>query len=238
MALPDLAIVLVAAGRSARMGFDKLWAELAGRAVLAYALEAARAAQPSELVVVVAADRLDAARAAAPDARVVAGGERRRDSVQAGLRACRAPWVAVHDAARALAPAGQFALGLDAARQCGAAIPALPLRDTIKRVSGTQVVETLPRGDLVAAQTPQLFRRADLERALASTSDDVTDEAALVEWLGGAVATYPGHEDAFKITTPFDFDLALAVLARRQREAALVHGIPSSERRAPARERH
>lgn len=216
MALPHLAIVLVAAGRSVRMGFDKLWADLDGQPVVAHAVDAARGAGPAELVLVVAAERLAAARALAPDARVVVGGARRRDSAEAGLRACAAPWVAIHDAARALAPSGLFSAGAGAAGECAAAVPALPARDTIKRVSGANVVETLSRADLVAVQTPQVFRRADLERALASTSDDATDEAALVERLGGAVITFPGHEDAFKITTPFDFDVARAVLARRR----------------------
>ncbi|HEV7664117.1 MAG TPA: 2-C-methyl-D-erythritol 4-phosphate cytidylyltransferase, partial [Chloroflexota bacterium] len=166
----DLAIVLVAAGGSTRMGFPKLWTEIHGYPLLAYAIAAAIAAAPAELIVVVAPERLAAttalltssrtaalaqtpahggtaasscrgradapARDAAlplPVPRVVPGGARRRDSVAAGLAASSAPWLAIHDAARALAPPDLFAIGLAAAQPSGAAIPGLPLKDTIKR---------------------------------------------------------------------------------------------------------
>jgi 2-C-methyl-D-erythritol 4-phosphate cytidylyltransferase / 2-C-methyl-D-erythritol 2,4-cyclodiphosphate synthase len=94
----------------------------------------------------------------------------------------------------------------------GAAIPALPLKDTIKRVSDSRVVDTPARSEHVAVQTPQIFRRDVLERALALTEDDVTDEAALVEQLGIHVSVFEGDERAFKVTTPLDFALARAVL--------------------------
>jgi 2-C-methyl-D-erythritol 4-phosphate cytidylyltransferase len=206
------AIVLVAAGASTRMGFPKLWTELAGRPLLAYALDAARAAGPAELVLVVGADRLPDARAAAPDAVVVAGGARRRDSVAAGLAATSAEWLAIHDAARAFAPPSLYAQGLVAAAETGAAIPGVPLKDTIKRLARGHVIATPRRGEHVAVQTPQVFRRDLLERALALTDEDVTDEAALVEQLGIEVAVFEGDERAFKVTTPLDFALARALL--------------------------
>jgi len=206
----DLAIVLVAAGASTRMGFQKLWAELAGQPVLAHAVATAQCASASEVVVVLAADRV--ATASFAPARVVAGGARRRDSVAAGLAAATAEWIAIHDAARALAPVDLYTRGLTAAQTTDAAIPVLPLKDTIKRVSDGLVVDTPPRAEHVVVQTPQIFRRDLLERALASTDDDVTDEAALVERLGIAVATFAGDERAFKITTPLDFALARTLL--------------------------
>lgn len=194
------------------MGFPKLWTDVVDRPLIAHALEAARAAARSELVLVVAEDRLDAARALAPDVCVVAGGARRRDSVEAGLRASKAEWLAIHDAARALAPPELFARGLAAAQNTGAAIPAVPLKDTIKRVANSRVVGTPLREEHVAVQTPQVFRRDLLERALALTDEDVTDEAALVERLGIQVATFAGDERAFKVTTPLDFALARTLL--------------------------
>ena len=203
-----LAIVLVGAGASVRMGFDKIWADLAGQPLLAHAIAAATAAEPAELVVVVAPERLGDAAALAPGARVVAGGARRRDSVAAGLAACQASWIAIHDAARALAPPRLFAAGLQAAQASGAAVPVLPLADTIKRVADGRVVHTLARADHVAVQTPQLFRRDLLERALALSDADATDEASLVEQLGVSVATFPGDERAFKVTRPLDWQLA------------------------------
>ena len=208
----DFAIVLVAAGTSSRMGFPKLWTDVCGRPLLAHALDLAQAAAPTELVIVVAADRQQPAQQLAPDARVVVGGDRRRDSVAAGIAASKAEWLAIHDAARALAPAELFARGLAAAQATGAAIPAIPLKDTIKHVANARVIATPRRSDHVSIQTPQIFRRDVLQRALALTDDDVTDEAALVEQLGIEVAVFEGDERAFKVTTPLDFALARALL--------------------------
>ena len=207
------AIVLVAAGASTRMGFPKLWAEVCGQPLLARAVARARAAEPAEMVLVVAADRVDAATALAPDARVVPGGIRRRDSVAAGLAASHAEWLAIHDAARALAPPELFQRGLQAARASGAAVPGLALKDTIKRVADARVIGTPARAEHVAVQTPQIFRRDLLERALALTDEDVTDEAALVEQLGVSVAVFAGDERAFKVTTPLDLALARTLLS-------------------------
>jgi 2-C-methyl-D-erythritol 4-phosphate cytidylyltransferase len=204
----QFALVLVAAGASTRMGFAKLWADLDGRPLIAHAIDAARAADASELILVVAEDRLAAAKVLAPTACVVKGGARRRDSVAAGLAASTAPWLAIHDAARALAPPELFQRGLDAARATGAAVPVLPLKDTIKRIADSRVVGTPSRAEHVVVQTPQIFRRDLLERALALFDDDVTDEASLVEQLGVSVAAFAGDERAFKVTTPLDFALA------------------------------
>ncbi len=203
-----MAIVLVAAGSSARMGFDKVWSDLAGQPLLQRSLDAARRAGAAELVLVVAAERLDDARRLAPDARVVAGGVRRRDSVAAGLAACSSRWVAVHDAARVFVPPRLFLEGLGAAARTGAAIPVVPLKDTVKHVVDGVVRATIDRARHAAVQTPQVFRRDLLDRALARTDEDVTDEATLVERLGVEVATYPGDERNFKVTTPHDFALA------------------------------
>jgi 2-C-methyl-D-erythritol 4-phosphate cytidylyltransferase len=209
----DLAIVLVAAGQSTRMGFPKLWADLGGRPVVEYAVDAACAAGAAEVVLVLSADRV--AGFSRAGVYVIAGGARRRDSVAAGLAASTAEWLAIHDAARALAPADLYARGRQAAQRTGAAIPVLPLKDTIKRVTDSLVVDTPPRSEHVVVQTPQIFRRDLLVRGFASTDEDVTDEAALIERLGIAVATFDGDERAFKITTPLDFALAQALLNTR-----------------------
>jgi 2-C-methyl-D-erythritol 4-phosphate cytidylyltransferase len=211
-AAADLAIVLVAAGSSSRMGFPKLWTPLCGAPLLARAVAAAQAAEPAELVLVVSADRLTDAARLVPGVPAVAGGARRRDSVAAGLAATRAPWVAIHDAARALAPPELFRRGLDAAQSTGAAIPTLPLKDTIKRVFDGYVLTTPPRAEHLVVQTPQLFRRDLLQQALMLHDADVTDEAALIEELGVRVRVFDGDERAFKVTTPLDFLIAEAVL--------------------------
>lgn len=209
----DFAIVIVAAGASTRMGFPKLWTDVCGQPLLAHAVSAAQAAEPVELVIVTARERLTDACKLAPGARVVPGGTRRRDSVAAGLAAASSEWLAIHDAARALTPPELFTRGIAAAQRSGAAVPGIPLKDTIKRVSDGRVLHTPNRAEHVVIQTPQIFRRDVLERALALTDDDVTDEAALVEQLGISVAVFPGDERAFKVTTPFDFALARTLLS-------------------------
>lgn len=214
----DLAIVLVAAGASTRMGFPKLWADLDGQPLLAHAVATALTVGPAELIVVVSSDHLAAAIALGPEATTVLGGARRRDSVAAGLAASTAPWLAIHDAARALAPAELFQRGLDAAQATGAAVPVVPLKDTIKRVLQSRVVSTPVRAEHFAVQTPQIFRRDLLARALALTDDDVTDEATLVERLGISVAVFPGDDRAMKITTPLDLVLARAMLTASSTE--------------------
>ena len=210
----DFAIVLVAAGASTRMGFPKLWADVHGQPLITHAVASAIAANPCEVVLVVTADRVAQMRELAPSVRVVCGGARRRDSVAAGVAACTCEWLAIHDAARALAPPALFQRGLHAARTSGVAIPAVPLKDTIKRIAGGRVVDTPVRAQHVAVQTPQVFHRDVLLRALALTDDDVTDEAALAEQLGVAVAVFEGDEMAFKVTTPLDLALVRTLLTR------------------------
>lgn len=210
--------VLVAAGRSTRMGHDKVWADLGGRPVVAWSLAAlADSGVIDHLALVVAGPRTSDARRhlrryGVPWA-VVEGGERRRDSVAAGLAALdECEWVLVHDAARPWVTPDLVRRGLDAARETGAAIAAVPVVDTIKRVRGPDVIETLPRAELVAVQTPQVFRRDVLTAALAATDDDVTDEAALVERLGITVRVYAGELMNRKLTTPEDLASALTML--------------------------
>ncbi|GAC1315240.1 MAG: 2-C-methyl-D-erythritol 4-phosphate cytidylyltransferase [Chloroflexota bacterium] len=215
---PNFGIILVAAGASTRMGFPKLWAEVSGRPLLALTIDSALAACPQELILVASVDRTRDCEALISGVshrlatRVVQGGARRRDSVAAGLAASTCEWLAIHDAARALTPAALFARGVAAAQATGAAVPGIPLKDTIKRVSHAVVNATPPRADYVAVQTPQVFRRDLLQRALASTDADVTDEAALVERLGIQVVIFPGDDRAFKVTTPQDLTLARALV--------------------------
>jgi 2-C-methyl-D-erythritol 4-phosphate cytidylyltransferase len=152
---------------------------------------------------------------------VVAGGAERRDSVAAALRSLPVvvDTVLVHDAARCLTPPEVFAVvAKEVAAGSPAVIPVLPVTDTIKRVDGGVVAGTPDRSALRVVQTPQGFRRDLLERAHATVSGAVTDDAGLVERLGVPVRVVPGHEDAFKITRPMDLVLAEAVV-RRRREA-------------------
>jgi 2-C-methyl-D-erythritol 4-phosphate cytidylyltransferase len=215
--------VLLAAGSSSRMeGVDKLWTELDGEPLIARSLRTLASVEAiTALVVVAPLQRHTAlqglAAALKRDVVCVKGGARRQDSVAAGLAAAPdAEYYLVHDAARPLATAELCARVLAAAREHGAAIPALALADTIKRVDEAGiVVETLDRGALRAAQTPQAFAGALLRRAHAEVRIEATDDAAMVEALGVRVATVPGDARNLKVTTPSDIDLVRALLSQR-----------------------
>lgn len=156
---------------------------------------------------------------------VVPGGDTRQESVRLGLEALPADitTVLVHDAARPLVPVDTVDAVIEAVRDgAPAVVPALPLADTVKQVEPTAdgspepVVATPQRALLRAVQTPQGFDRALLAKAHATVTQDVTDDASMVEQLGVQVVVVPGHEEAFKVTRPLDLVLAEAVLARRR----------------------
>ena len=217
--------VLLAAGRSARMGGgDKLLAALAGRPVLAHSLAALAACDQIAHVVVVtgAANRAAVAQLARSHGggkvrALATGGAQRQDSVAAGLAALpNVELVAVHDGARPLVDAEDFSEGARLAREVGAAIAGAPVADTIKRVDAAErVIETPPRAALRAAATPQVFRRTLLERAhraAAQAGVSATDDAALVERLAEPVVVFPARRRNLKITTADDLLLAESLL--------------------------
>ena len=149
-----------------------------------------------------------------PVAAVVAGGATRAESVRAGLAAVppEAVVVVVHDAARPLAPPGLFQAVIAAvAAGADGALPGIPVPDTLKRTEGDRVVDTVARSDLVAAQTPQAFRADVLRRAHAGAGQ-ATDDAALVEAVGGKVVVVPGAQANIKLTTASDLAMAAALL--------------------------
>jgi len=211
------AAILVAAGRGERLGghTPKALVPLAGRTLIARAAEALLACPAVEAVQPV----LPAGVALPDDAGSLGllepapGGARRQDSVRAGLEALPAHYdlVAVHDAARPLVRPEAVARVLAAAEARGAALLAVRVADTLKRVRGGRVVETPPREELWAAQTPQAFHRELLREALAkaeSAGRTGTDCAALVEALGAEVAVVEGDRDNRKITHPEDLAAA------------------------------
>src|SRR5581483_6618105 len=208
-----LGLIVVAAGRGERFGGDKVWERLGGRPVVAWSLAALAGPPVERVALVVAPARLAEARALARSVavpcQVVPGGARRQDSVRNGLLALGpCEWVAVHDAARPFATRELLERVWAAARASGAAVPGVPLVDTVKRVREGFVVETLPRAELWAVQTPQMFRGALLARAHRAVADEATDDAALVERLGARVAVAEGAYNNVKITTPEDLALA------------------------------
>ena len=207
--------IVVAGGSGTRFGGPKQFLSLGGRRVVDRAVEAARAASDGVVLVVPAGAPVepDPAGAAPVDA-VVAGGSTRSASVRAGLAVvpADADVVVVHDAARPLAHVSLFERAVAAvAAGADAAVCAVPVTDTIKRVSGTSVVETLDRSALVAVQTPQAFRAEALRRAHGG-EPDATDDAGLVEAAGGRVVVVDGDRRNVKITDPADLAVAEALL--------------------------
>ena len=194
--------ILVAAGSATRFGRLKQYEPLDGRRVLDWSIDACRAACDGVVLVV----PLERAHDPEPVDVVVAGGETRSDSVRAGLAAvpADADVVVVHDAARPRAAAALFDATVAAVRAgADGAVPALPIGDTVKRVDGNRVLETVDRADLVVVQTPQAFAAEALRKAHASGAD-ATDDAALVEAAGGTVVVVPGDPANVKITYPGD----------------------------------
>ena len=192
--------ILVAAGSGSRFGGPKQYELLDGRRVLDWSLDACRAACDG-VVLVVPADRVGDEEKADV---VVAGGATRSESVRAGLAAlpAEADVVVVHDAARPTAAPKLFDAVVAAVRAgADGAVPAVALPDTVKRVDGDRVVETLDRSTLVAVQTPQAFKVDVLRRAHVG---DATDDAALVEAAGGTVVVVPGDPMNRKVTQPSD----------------------------------
>lgn len=200
--------ILVAAGRGDRFGQPKQFCDLAGTRVVDRSCQLLAPACDGLVVVLPAGTAWDG------PGIPVTGGETRSGSVRAGLRAVAdaADVIVVHDAARPLATRTLLDSVLDAVRAgADAAVPAVPVPDTLKRVDGTRVVETVDRSDLVAVQTPQAFR-AEALRAAHATSADASDDAALVELAGGTVVVVPGDPRNLKLTRPADLSVAAALL--------------------------
>lgn len=204
------------------MGADvpKAFVTLAGRTLLEHAAGRFLAhPRVRDVIVAAPAELVDRAQELAPHAIVVAGGASRQESVGCGLRAL-APdvdTVLVHDVARALVPSELISRVLDGLRPAGAdaAVPFLPVSDTVRRIDDSGWLgEVVDRSHLGAMQTPQGFHRAALENAHARATAAATDDAALVQDLGGKVAGVRGDARAFKITVPLDLVLAEALVAR------------------------
>jgi 2-C-methyl-D-erythritol 4-phosphate cytidylyltransferase len=217
--------IVVAAGRGERLGhaLPKAFVPLCGRSLLGHAVVALAASERVDAVLPVLPDGMQPpADAAHPKLlRAVIGGARRQDSVAAGLAALppSVAYVAVHDAARALVHPDAVTRVIEAGMRHGAALLAVPARDTIKRVRDGVVVETPPREECWAAQTPQVFRAGLLREALEKASAEGrtgTDCAQLVEAIGARVHVVPGDSDNWKITEPADLAAAARVLAMRE----------------------
>jgi 2-C-methyl-D-erythritol 4-phosphate cytidylyltransferase len=217
--------VLAAAGRGERLGSDrpKAFARLAGRPLLAESLERLEGSEWIDAIVVAAppeweepsilvAEEIGAGKVSS----CVTGGDTRSESVRLALAEVPddAAVVLVHDAARPLLPDDVIERVLAPLGEgWDGAVPGLPVSDTIKRVDGNDVVETLPRDELIAVQTPQAFIASALREAVSGDPAGASDCASLVEAQGGRIKVVEGDRRLLKVTDPDDLALIESWLA-------------------------
>ena len=240
-AMNRLGVIVVAAGRSSRMGGgDKQLLRLGGIPVILHSLRAFESfSSTSSIVLVMSEDNFAAGINVVEESGlskivdVVVGGERRQDSVKIGLDVLASnvneipEFVAVHDGARPFVDHELIERGMSTARAIGAGIAAVPVKDTIKVAPHKIITDTLDRSELWAIQTPQIFRYDVLNTAHDVVRDDVTDDASMVESSGGIVATFSGSDENIKITTPKDLHLASLILEQRLGQSSLSGSGPS-----------
>jgi 2-C-methyl-D-erythritol 4-phosphate cytidylyltransferase len=227
-----LSAIIVAGGSSRRMGFDKTFAILAGKPVIAHTIAAFEEAESvTEIIIVGREERLRDLQeiveieACQKVVQVVAGGLRRQDSVAQGLKSLgkKARFVAVQDAARPLVRPEQIERVFDAVQRQGAAALAAPIRDTLKRADADRFVTGgIDRDDLYAMETPQIVARDLLRRAYNFVTENqltITDEVSAVEQLKHKVLLVPNDQPNIKITYPADLSLAEFILQQRSRSS-------------------
>jgi 2-C-methyl-D-erythritol 4-phosphate cytidylyltransferase len=217
-------VVIAGAGISQRMGADKVFASLAGKPLLAWSVDVCQNCElVNQIVIVLHETKLDLGRRLVAEkgwskvVEVCPGGDRRQDSVRHGLSKLKGcDWVIIHDGARPFLTLELIRDGLEAAKSTGAAVAAVPVKDTVKLGgSDLMVGETLNRKELWVAQTPQVFRFDIITKAHKQIKGDVTDDATMVEQMGYKVKLYVGSYGNIKITTTEDLALA-EVIARKK----------------------
>lgn len=214
----SVAVLIPAGGSSVRFGANKLTTMLRGKSVLTRSIEAF--VDRNDVSSVIVASTNTPVELTHPKLRVCAGGTCRAESVRSALREVpeQIEWVAIHDAARPLVSQELITRVFDAARQHGAAGPAMPVALTIKRAATSlpaRVEATVPRAHLWAMQTPQVMRRVDLIRAFDECPiplGEVTDDLQLLELVGISATLVQGEERNLKVTTPIDLKLAEMIL--------------------------
>ena len=219
-----VAAIVVGAGSSERMGTDKIFAGLAGKPVITWSLAVLQDCPSiNEIVLVLHKDNIEKGKKMVAEkgftkvSNVCEGGRLRQDSVNNGLQQVQGcGWVLVHDGARPFLNSKLIGDGIEAARQTGAAVAAVPVKDTVKEIGRDGLVaRTLERGLLMIVQTPQVFRADILRAAYLEIDGEFTDDSAVVERAGYKVKLYPGDYRNIKITTPDD--LILAEMTARSR---------------------
>ena len=219
------AAVLVAAGSSSRMnGDDKIFLDLCSRPIIEHSLSVFMNSGLFETTILVlsknsinlAHDKLSDY--LAEGLILTTGGARRQDSVSRGLEKIqKASVVAIHDGARPCITQSILEQGLEKVEKTGAAIPVIPITDTVKRLNDIGRVETtLPRKNYKFSQTPQFFDLDHIRKAHRKIIKDVTDDASMIEMIGGEVEVFDGDIENLKITTSNDLVIAQNILEARK----------------------
>lgn len=230
--------VVLAAGGSMRMnGFDKVQSPILGRPLVAWTVAAVAAAVSVGKVILVVRPGQEAAMEREPwvlaaGALVVSGGERRQESVAAGVDACDAEIVIIHDGARPLATPRLVDAVANAAQKSGVAVPLVPLTESLRRLRKDSIVDWMDRYGLNLAQTPQAIRRQLLLDAYAAHdpwgSEGIIDETLLVQMAGATVTPVPGERANIKVTVPADIEIITAVLESRATSGTDTNAQPAS----------
>lgn len=218
-------VVIPAAGAGKRMGADrnKLMLLLRDRSIIEWTLDVFEADPLCEQIILAinpveqvwfeqVTDRY------ATPVRLVAGGRERQESVLRGLEVIEAPGIVlIHDGARPFIEQTAIHAVVAAAVEHKAAILAVPVKDTVKRIIGETIVETVPRDELMAAQTPQAFDLDTIRTVHQKAAEHYlgTDDASLIEWDGGKVTLVTGQYENIKVTTPDDLWFGEAILMKR-----------------------
>ena len=225
---PFCSAIVVAAGQSTRMhGENKIFSDLYGMPVIAHTLSAIQASEYIDEIVVVTREEnivavadICAANNISKTTKIVCGGAERADSVLIGTveASPKAELLAIHDAARPLVTQNVIADVVLAAARFGAAITAIPVHDTLKKIKNGVVVETIDRSEVFSVQTPQVFRADLLKAALHNAKKNkinITDDSMAAEAIGITVHVTSGSFENIKITTPEDLFVAETIIIKR-----------------------
>ena len=216
--------IILGAGSGDRMsGIDKILSEISGLPAILHSVNAFLEVGIFQNTIVVAnTDNiaelkrlLSASKYQSVD--VVLGGKRRQDSVKIGLDKIRSSdYVMIHDGARPCVSLALIKRGVVAAETSDAAIPVVPITDTVKMLSDSAVLSTIDRSSLYASQTPQVFNYRTIAELHLNLTSDVTDDASVIEINGGNVSTFNGDPENIKMTNPIDIEMAEVILKRRK----------------------
>ncbi|MFC2163690.1 2-C-methyl-D-erythritol 4-phosphate cytidylyltransferase [Acidobacteriota bacterium] len=215
-----VSVIIVAAGEGQRFGAPKQFVPLADKPVLEWCLESfERHVQVAKIILVLISDvqKKDYMERYKKVTHVITGGKHRQDSVFAGFNLVdpsETDYVLIHDGVRPLVSHDLISRVIHAAKKSGAAIPVIPVNDTVKLIEGDKILDTLDRTKIRRVQTPQGFSYQVLRTALSRARDEEyfgTDEAILVERMGGEITLVDGDPKNIKITTPEDLRIAEAL---------------------------